>query len=130
MPSPNIWRAHGQSYRLEAGRCKKCGKLFFPPRLICSQCGHREFETAALSRHGKLLTHTVIRTPADEFSGAAPYALGVVETEDGGRLTTQIVDVDFDELKIGMPVKLEFRLITAEGHSGPLQYGHKAVPAR
>ena len=83
-----------------------------------------------MKRTGKVVTHTVIRTPSDEFSGEAPFAVGIVEMDDGARLTTQIADVSFDEIKIGMPVKLEFRRYFSEGEAGVIQYGHKAVPVR
>ena len=83
-----------------------------------------------MKRTGKVATYTVIRTPAAEFSGEAPFAVGIVQMDDGARLTTQIADVAFDEIKIGLPVKLEFRRSFSEGESGIIQYGHKAVPVR
>ena len=130
MPSPSSWRAYPQTYRLEAARCSKCGKVFFPPRLVCSKCKGRKFEHFNMKRTGKVVTHTVIRTPSDEFSGEAPFAARIVEMDDGARLTTQIADVSFDDIKIGMPVKLEFRRYFCEGEAGVIQYGHKAVPVR
>ena len=130
MPSAKSWRAYPQTYRLEAARCTKCEKVFFPPRLVCSKCGSREFTQFEMKRTGKVLTHTIIRTPSDEFSGEAPFAVGIIQLDDGGRLTTQIADVDFDQLKIGMPVKLEFRRQYSEGDAGIIHYGHKAVPLR
>ena len=62
--------------------------------------------------------------------GEAPFAVGIVQMEDGPRLTVQIADVPFAEIKVGMKVKLEFRRIYAEGHDGIIEYGHKAVPVR
>jgi uncharacterized OB-fold protein len=102
----------------------------FPPRQVCSKCQGREFELFNMKRTGKVVTHTVIRTPSDEFSGEAPFAVAVVEMDDGARLTTQIADVAFEEIKIGMPVRLEFRRHYCEGESGVIHYGHKAVPVR
>ena len=130
MPPARSWRTYPQAYRLEAARCKKCGKVLFPPRLICPKCQGREFERFNMQRTGKVMTHTVIRTPADAFSGEAPFAVGIVQMDDGARLTTQIVDVPFEEIKIGMPVKMEFRRHFSEGDAGVIQYGHKAVPLR
>lgn len=130
MPPSRSWRAYPQTYRLEAARCTKCQKVFYPPRLVCNKCNGREFTTFAMKRTGKVVTHTVIHTPADEYAQEAPFAVGVIEMDDGGRLTTQIADVSFDEIKIGMPVKLEFRRIVAEGEAGAIHYGHKAVPVR
>jgi uncharacterized protein len=130
MPPARAWRCYPQNYRLEAGRCKGCGAIYFPPRLICRECKSREFETFRLKDTGKVVTHTVIRTPSDEFTGQAPFAVGIIEMDDGVRLTCQIVDVGFDELKVGLPVKLEFRRIYAEGEAGVINYGYKAAPLR
>ena len=129
IPS-KAWRSYPQTYRLEAGRCTKCNEIFFPPRLICSKCKGRDFEPVNMKRTGTVLTHTIIRTPSDEFAGEAPFAVGVVQLDDGARVTTQIADVDFEELKIGMQVRLEFRRQYSDGESGLIHYGHKAVPLK
>jgi uncharacterized OB-fold protein len=83
-----------------------------------------------MQRTGTVVTHAIIRTPSDEFSSQAPFAVGIVQMDDGPRLTTQIADVAFDEIRIGMPVRLEFRRISSEGEAGVICYGHKAVPVR
>ncbi len=128
MPSPRYWREIPQRYRLEAARCKKCGKIFFPPRLICSQCKYREFEKITLSREGKLLTYTIIRVAPSQFVDQAPYAIGIVELKEGARILTQITDCELDKLSVGMKLNLEFRKIQEEGEAGIICYGYKAVP--
>ena len=121
-------REYPQRYRLEAGKCTSCGRIHFPPRVVCMECGKRSFEMVHLSGKGKVLTYTVIRVPPSEFVDEAPYAVGVVELDDGVRLTAQIVDCDFNDLSIGMPVKVEFRRIQEEGEAGVICYGYKFVP--
>jgi uncharacterized OB-fold protein len=129
MPTPSrYWREIPQRYRVEANQCKNCGTKFFPPRLVCSECQSQELEKAKLSEKGKLLTYTVIRVPPHQFADQAPYAVGIAEMEDGVKLTGQIVDCDFEDIKVGMSVKLEFRKIFQEGESGILCYGYKFVP--
>jgi uncharacterized OB-fold protein len=128
MPTARAWREYPQRYRYEAGVCKKCGKWHFPPRLICDACGSREFETKVMQRTGKVITHTIIRVPPAPYKDQAPYVVAVVEMDDGPRITTQLVDCTEDKLKIGMPVRLEFRKINVDGHAGTIQYGYKAVP--
>ena len=118
-----------QRYRLEAARCTDCGSISYPPRIVCRDCRSRNSETVVLSRNAKLLTYTVIRVAPGPFVDEAPYAVGIVETQEGARLTVQVVDCDFDDLKVGMALRLEFRLIQAMGEDGIICYGHKAVPA-
>jgi len=85
-------------------------------------------EQLALSRHGKVVTATVIHVPPDEFLMEAPYAMAIVETPEGARFMAQVVDCDPAAVAPGMEVSLEFRLIRREGHGGILCYGHKGVP--
>ncbi|MGB8952118.1 MAG: Zn-ribbon domain-containing OB-fold protein [Candidatus Aminicenantales bacterium] len=129
MPTPSRnWREIPQRYRLEAGKCKKCGFICFPPRLVCPQCGSREFEPVKLVEQGKVMTFTIIRVPPHQFADQAPYAVAIVELDDGVKLMGQVVDSDFEDLKIGKRVKIEFRKISQEGESGILYYGYKFVP--
>ena len=121
-------REMAQRYRMEAGKCKKCGHVYFPPRLICRECQCREFETIVLSERGKLLSFTVIHTPASQFKDISPYALGILETKEGAKLTAQIVDMPAEQIKTGMELQIEFRRVQTDGHEGVLAYGYKLVP--
>ena len=127
MTVPRYWREIPQRYRLEAGRCTKCGLVLYPPRVICPRCKNRSFEKVVLSNEGKIVTYTVIRVPPCQFRDLAPYAVGIVELDTGVRITTQIVDCSFSDLAIGKRVRLEFRKIQEDGKAGILCYGHKAV---
>lgn len=129
MSAPIYVREVPQHHRLEAGKCKKCGKTYFPSRLICHDCHGREFATVQLSKQGKVVTFTVIRIAPSQFADQAPYAMGIIEVDSGVRLMTQIVDCDLNEINIGMPVKLEFRKVLEDGEAGIIAYGYKAVPA-
>jgi hypothetical protein len=130
MPTPSrYWREFPQRYRLEAIKCRSCSQIAFPPRLICPHCGSRAFEPVKLADAGKILTFTVIRVPPQPFADQAPYALAVIELDDGVRLMAQVVDCPFDELKVGKRVKVEFRKIYEDGPAGVIYYGYKFVPA-
>lgn len=129
MSSPRYRRGMPQRYRFEASKCKKCGKVNFPPRLVCPECHSRQFEMVRIKETGKVETFTVIRVAPSGFTDQAPYAVGIVNVGDGVRILCQIADVEPEELQIGMPVRLEFRKVQADGESGIIFYGYKAVPA-
>jgi uncharacterized OB-fold protein len=129
MPSPRYAREIPNRYRLEAGKCKGCGKVVFPTRRICPACRGAEFDKVTLSRKGRVVTSTVIHVPPNDFLMEAPYAMAIVETPEGARLMTQVVDCEPSSVLPGLEVALEFRLIRNEGKSGILCYGHKGVPA-
>ncbi|MCG6961061.1 Zn-ribbon domain-containing OB-fold protein [bacterium BMS3Abin03] len=127
MISPRYAREIPQRYRLEASKCKSCGNVSFPPRLVCPECKSREFETIKLNDEGKILTYTIIRVASDTFSKISPFAVAVIEVNDGARLMAQIADSSLDKVAIGKKVKIVFRKIQDEGKSGLHCYGYKAV---
>lgn len=117
-----------QRYRLEAGKCTKCGYIAFPPRIVCPKCNTKKFKPVVLMDEGKILTYTIIRVGPDKFSKETPYAIGIIELDDKVRLMAQIADVvDFDKVKIGQKVKIVFRKIQDDGKAGIHMYGYKAV---
>ncbi|HEC78852.1 MAG TPA: Zn-ribbon domain-containing OB-fold protein [candidate division WOR-3 bacterium] len=128
MPSPRYRREMPQRYRLEAGKCKKCGKISFPPRLICPACGSKDFEKTKLTDYGKIVSYTTIRVAPSDFATQVPYNIAIVESDNGVRVTTQVVDCKPEDLEIGKRVKFVFRKLSAEGHTGIICYGYKAVP--
>lgn len=129
MPSPRYWREIPTRYRLEAARCRGCGKVVFPARRICPACRGEAFENVRLSWKGTVVTSTVIQVAPTEFAMEAPYAMAVVETPEGARLMTQVVDCDPATVQPGMEVSLAFRRIRREGRGGILCYGFKGIPA-
>jgi uncharacterized protein len=116
-----------QRYRLEGGKCLKCGHINFPSRLICPECKSKEFEKTVLQDEGKLLTYTIIRVAAEKFSQETPFAVGIVELNDGVRVTCQIADAEEGDIQIGQRIKLVFRKIQEDGKAGILCYGYKGV---
>jgi len=123
------WREIPQRYRYEAARCNGCGKVYFPPRLVCGKCRGREFSVTTLAQEGTLETFTVIRVAPSGFSDLAPYAVGLVKLDDGVKLMAQVVDCDPEKVAIGDRLRIEFRRIAQDGESGALCYGYKLVPA-
>lgn len=128
MSVPRYWREIPRRYRLEAEKCTTCGKVLYPPRLVCPVCKNRKFEKVVLKNEGAIVTWTVIRVAPGQFADIAPYAVGIVELDGGVRITAQIVDCDFADIAAGKRVRLEFRRIQKDGNAGILCYGHKAVP--
>ena len=122
------WREHPQRYRMEAAKCTKCGKITFPPRLICPQCQGRAFEAIVLPREATLLSWTVQHVAPTDFSDETPYVVGILKFENGLAITAQVADCNPEALKIGQPVRIEFRKVKEDGAAGVICYGYKAVP--
>jgi uncharacterized protein len=127
MKPASAWRHQPYRYRLEASRCAQCGKINFPPRMVCDGCKSRDFETIQLSSNGRVVTFSEVHVGPDQFQDDIPYVVAVVELDEGVRLTCQVVDCSPDEVQIGTRVQLVFRKIQAEGANGVISYGYKAV---
>jgi len=129
MSTARYWRETPQRYRMEAGRCTRCGRIWFPPREICPNCRNVHFEKVTLAGEGAVETFTVIHVPPAGFEDQSPYAVAIVKLDDGVRITCQLVDCDTAGIQPGMRVRTEFRKVQEDGHAGMIMYGYKAVPA-
>ncbi len=102
---------HLRAGRLMGSRCRACGQRSFPPRADCEACLHGEFEFVPVSGRGTLLTWTRVSAAPSGFELLAPYTLGVVDLEDGGRALAWIgASVSAEALAIGLPLQLVPRL--------------------
>jgi uncharacterized OB-fold protein len=94
--------------KLMAGKCTKCGKIHLPPRPLCDNCYSQQFEWLEISGQGKLLTYSVIHIAPQQFQALAPYAVGIVELENGLRIPGMIQGATEEQLKIGMELAIDF----------------------
>jgi uncharacterized OB-fold protein len=94
--------------KLMAGKCIRCGKIHLPPRPLCDQCFSQEFEWIEVSGKGRLLTYTVIHIAPPQFQAMAPYAVGIVQLENGLKIPGMIQGVAHEQLKIGMELTIDF----------------------
>lgn len=92
--------------KLMGTQCKKCGERYFPPRADCIKCMGDEVKWIEYSGNGTLQSYTKIYAAPKGFEDMAPYIIGVVDLEEGGRLLSWIKDIPDDKIRIGMPVKV------------------------
>lgn len=123
------WREQPQRYRMIAAKDKKTGKVYFPPRQVLPGDLNPEFEELSLMDEiGTVVAYTIIRVAPTPHSDLAPYALAIIELENGVRMQTQLADTEPDEVKIGLKVRFEFRRIYESNEASAIYYGYKAVP--
>jgi len=93
--------------RLTTTKCKYCGKLLWPPRIICSECLSDELEWVDLGTVGELYGFTEVRLGAPlGFVEDVPFSVGLVKI--GGLLiSARIDDAKYEDLKIGDKVRLK-----------------------
>jgi len=94
--------------KLMAGKCQKCGKIHLPPRPLCDKCYSQEFTWVTVHNKGKLVTYTVIHVAPQQFQDKAPYAVGIVQLENGAKLPGMITAIPQEQLSIGMDLTIDF----------------------
>jgi uncharacterized protein len=103
-------------HRLMGTRCPMCDAVYLPPRAICPQCHGEALEWVEFSGHGKLAAFTSIYVSpsamvAEGYDRNNPYVSGIVETEEGAKISARILGVDArqpDVAWIGTPLVATF----------------------
>jgi uncharacterized protein len=101
-----FWDA-AKEQRLVAQRCDGCGRLRHPPRPMCPYCQSLAFDLVELSGRGEVYSFSILhhpRNPAFEY----PVIAALVELSEGVRMVTNLVDVEPEDVRIGMPVSVTF----------------------
>jgi uncharacterized OB-fold protein len=103
------------SREIHAYRCRKCGHVHYPYRMVCRNCGeneHNEFDPVPLPRNGKLLTFTTLHSLPPDFE-VPTLGLAIVELENGITMTGQH---RIDDPVIGMAVRGEVEVVRRDGY--------------
>jgi uncharacterized protein len=107
-----FWAAAREG-RLVVPRCSSCGLRFFVPEPACPGCLSRDWRYEASSGRGTVYSVTVVhRAPGPGFE--TPFALAIVDLDDGATLLTHVTGCEPAEVTVGMPVRVDFRPLTNE----------------
>jgi len=124
-----LYRQRKTVFGLVGGKDKTTGTVQFPKSDIsvaqnARSIGQQEDYPLA-DRLAKIITYT-----ADSlgYSPDPPNYYGAVEFEEGGRLTCEFADCEADEVEVGVPVRMMFRIKAIDEARGFTRYFWKAVP--
>ena len=118
VPTPTPETAHfwdGTRHgELRLQRCRSCDDAYFPPRPFCPRCHSRDVEVLAASGRATLYSYVISHRPPPGFE--APFAIAVVELEEGPRMMTNLVDVEPvpEELPLDLALEVVFEPLTDE----------------
>jgi uncharacterized protein len=102
---------HLKAGRLMGTRCRDCGTTSYPPRADCGACLSGKFEFVELSGRGTLQTYSRVTAAPAGFEDLAPYTVGVVDLEEGGRALAWFGEtVPEEEIRIGMDLQVVPRI--------------------
>ena len=86
-------------------RCDDCSKVYFPPRPFCPACASRNVSVTPASGKGFLYSYVIHHRPVPGFT--PPYAIAVVELNEGPRMMTNIVECPQTPEALQLDMKLE-----------------------
>lgn len=83
--------------------CTACGEVHHYPRALCPFCFSDKTEWRTASGQGTIYSYSVMRR------APVPYAIAYVTLDEGTTMMTNLVDCDFDAIRIGQRVKVVFQ---------------------
>lgn len=113
LPTPDesteqYWAA-ARDGRLVVKRCADCTRAHFYPRPFCPHCWSEQVEWVEASGRGTLYTYSIVhQNDLPPFPEKVPYVAAIVDLDEGPRVMTNIVDCEFDALRVGMAVEAVF----------------------
>lgn len=112
--SADFWAA-ARRHEFALPRCARCRQYVHLPAVRCPHCGSDSMPVEVLSGRATIYTFAIVsRAFHPYFEARLPYAVGsVIPVEDPrARFFTRFVDVDPEELVIGLPVEVTFEKLS------------------
>ena len=95
--------------------CQTCDEVIWLPKQFCPKCMSRDLEWKPSTGKGKIYMFTVTSDFCPpQFMEDLPYAVAVIRMDEGYKMMSNIVECDFDALRIDMPVEVVFEPVTEE----------------
>ena len=116
IPETQFFWDKCKAHELWIQRCQACGHAFFYPRLHCPQCLSDDVPGFRASGKGTLWTYMINHRPVPGFEDDAPYAIAIVQLEEGPNMMTNIVGIENtpENLVLDMPLEVVFEDATEE----------------
>jgi len=100
--------------------CTACGDHYFYPRPLCPRCGSEAVEWVTASGRATLHSYVINHRPAPGFENEAPYAIAIVQLEEGPRMMTNLVGVQATPEQLVLDMALEVAFQDREGTCIPV----------
>jgi uncharacterized OB-fold protein len=101
--------------RLMVQKCDNCGRLRFPAHDLCSRCNSTASRWVPVSGRGEVFSFNIMHQVYHPgFSGEVPYAVVVVELEEGCKFISNLLGVKPHDIRCGMPVEVVFENLSDE----------------
>ena len=109
QPGPlQVFEDHVSQGEFRIQQCKDCGGHVFYPRYLCNHCGSSDLKWVEVSGRGIVYSTSVVRRKPER---GGDYNISLIDREEGPRMMSRVMDVDPDQVTIGMAVSAHVGLI-------------------
>lgn len=106
-PNADFYARAATTGVLHLQRCDACGAWRHPPRVRCAACGSDALSWQPSAGRGRVFSWTVTHQALDPaFADHLPYAVVVVELDEGPRVVGNLVGLDPAALELDLPVEV------------------------
>jgi uncharacterized OB-fold protein len=101
-------------------KCRACGAIMVPPKMVCRQCASPDLEITELAGSGKIRTFTTVFVPAEGRESEVPYTIVMVELDDGPWVMGNLDGIDPKETSmelIGKRVTMGHKVFPGDKYS-------------
>lgn len=81
-------------------KCKSCGAITVPPKMVCHTCTSPDLEITELAGKGEIVTFTTNNVAAEGREVEVPYTIVMVQLEEGPWLMGNLTGVDPGQVTI------------------------------
>ena len=100
-------------HELRVQRCDDCGTMRFPASRWCAHCLGEKTSWQKVSGKGKIWSWCVFhRAYFKGFESDVPYAVALVELDEGPKMYSNLVGIPREAIRIGMRVRAVFDKVT------------------
>jgi len=125
------WRDHARAARFEGGHCERCGTLQFPSTALCVNPACRAQDSqvpcSLANVPARVMSHT---SDFLAYTPSPPFRFGHIDFDGGARVLMEFADTDEDELRVGLPLRMVYRVKDFDPQRGFRRYFWKATPVR
>jgi uncharacterized protein len=101
-------------------KCRACGAITVPPKMVCRQCTSPDMEIVELKGGGKIRTFTTVFVAAEGRESEIPYIIVMVELEEGPWIMGNLEGTDPKQASmelIGRKVKMGNKVFPGDKYS-------------
>lgn len=124
MAGERFFREMKENARIMGTRCKRCGRVYLPPKIYCEECFEKLEEWIDVGTRGTIHTYTVVHLDehGKKLEKSAVYALIKFKGTFGG-LIHKIGEIEPKNVKIDAQIEAIFKPATErEGTINDIKY--------